>query len=378
MENLTNTFVSNISTSNAEQVISDKKVTGLKVRVARGSKIKRFYLYYKVAGKQRKYPIGKFGDLGVSAARDVARKLQARIALGEDPQADRMDERKERARKQVSSLRKFLDERYYPWIETSQRSSQRTKQIIEFNFNGFMPRDMSTIVSGEIDRWQQDRLASGVKASTINRALNAFKAVLGKAVEWNIIQENPIQGRKKLKVDSRPVIRYLSQDEEIRLLTALESRESPHIKLLIPLLLNTGARPTEALNLSWSDVDLEGKRITLHAAFTKTGHTRHIPINDKLYEVLSIHEQKTGFLFPSADPAKPVVTAQKAWRNLRKAAKLENFRLYDCRHTFASKLVMRGVDLYTVSELLGHSSVEMTKIYAHLAPEHLKSAVDVL
>lgn len=304
-------------------MISDKKVTGLKVRVARGSKFKRFYLYYKIAGKQRKYPIARFGDLGVPAAREVARKHQARIALGEDPQADRMKERKERARKQVSLLRKFLNEKYYPWIETDQRSSQRTKQIIEFNFKGFMSRDMSTIVSGEVDRWQQDRLVSGVKPSTINRALNAFKAVLSKVVEWDVIRENPIQSRKKLKVDSRPVIRYLSEDEETRLLKTRESRESPRIELLVPLLLNTGARPTEALNLSWSEVDLEDKRITLHAAFTKTSQTRHIPINDKLYELLNMQESKTGFLFPSADPTKPVVTVQKAWRNLKQAAKLK-------------------------------------------------------
>jgi len=377
MQNLTNTIVSNITPTDAERTISDNKVTGLKVRVG-VSGTKTFYLFYKKAGKQKKYRIGKFGDIGVPAAREVAKKLKAKIALNEDPQADKINERKELSRKQVSSLRKFLDGKYYPWIETSQRSSKRTKQILEFNFNGFMTRDMSTITSGEVDKWQQDRLASGVKPSTINRALNAFKAVLGKAVDWEIVQENPIAGRKKLKVDTRGVIRYLSDKEETRLLEVLPTRESEHIKLLVPLLLNTGARPTEALTLSWSDVDLKQRRITLHAAFTKTGQTRHIPINDKLAEVLSMQKSKVGFLFPSADPTKPVVTVQKAWRNLKKAAKLTNFRLYDCRHTFASKLVMRGVDLYTVSELLGHSSVEMTKIYAHLAPEHLKSAVDVL
>ncbi|MGI9315849.1 MAG: tyrosine-type recombinase/integrase [bacterium] len=81
---------------------------------------------------------------------------------------------------------------------------------------------------------------------------------------------NPLQGRKRLKLDSRGVVRYLSDDEEYRLLKALAKREG-NIALIVPLLLNTGARPNEALSLTWNNVDLKARRITLKAAFTKIG-----------------------------------------------------------------------------------------------------------
>ena len=198
-------------------------------------------------------------------------------------------------------------------------------------------------------------------------------------MEWEVIISNPLSGRKNLKTDKNGVVRYLSADEEARLLKVLE-KETGQLPVLITLLLNTGARPAEAFSLTWDNINFDERRLTLQAAFTKTGQTRHIPINDKLFTCLKAWktESDNKYLFPGLDPAKPRVTVQKSWKRIKEDAQLENFRLYDCRHSFASKLVMRGVDLYTVSELLGHSTVEMTKIYAHLSPEHLKSAVDVL
>jgi integrase len=240
-----------------------------------------------------------------------------------------------------------------------------------------MSNRMGSITKSDMDRWSRKKLAEGIKPTTINRATSMIVSVLNKAVEWEIINSNPIAGRKRLKIDKRGVVRYLSADEESRLLKALETKTG-HIKLLIPILLNTGARPAEAFSLTWDNVDLENRRLTLQAAFTKTSQTRFIPINDKLFKVLDARESKSGYLFPSHMTDSHIVSIDKAWKYLKEGAKLENFRLYDCRHSFASNLVMRGIDLYTVSELLGHSSVEMTRVYAHLAPEHLKSAVDVL
>lgn len=236
---------------------------------------------------------------------------------------------------------------------------------------------MNSITKSEMDSWSRKKLTEETGAVTINRVTTVLVSVLNKAVEREIINDNPIAKRKRLKVEKKGVVRWLSPEEEEKLLKALK-KKSGHIKLLIPLLLNTGARPKAAFSLTWDNVDLENRRITLQAAFTKTGQTRHIPINDKLFAILDALEPKSGWLFPSHMTNSHIVSIDKAWKYLKRDAKLTNFRLYDCRHTFASKLVMRGIDLYTVSELLGHSSVEMTKIYAHLAPEHLKSAVDVL
>ena len=376
MSNLTNTEIGKLEPQSKEYVISDTEIKKLKIRITPSGN-KTFYLYWKKAGKLNKYRIGLFGDIGIPAARKSAEKLLAKIALDENPQADRAKERVVQKQEAGAILRIFLDEQYYPWSIHHQKAPDRTKQILEFNFKLFMNRRMGSITRSDMDLWSRNKLAEGIKSTTINRATSAIVAVLNKAVEWEIINSNPIGKRKRLKVDKRGVVRYLSADEESRLLKALETKTG-HIKLLIPILLNTGARPAEAFSLTWDNVDLEDRLLTLQAAFTKTSQTRFIPINDKLLKVLDAQESKTGFLFPSHMTDSHIVSIDKAWKYLKKDAKIENFRMYDCRHTFASNLVMRGIDLYTVSELLGHSSVEMTKVYAHLAPEHLKSAVGVL
>jgi len=86
----------------------------------------------------------------------------------------------------------------------------------------------------------------------------------------------------------------------------------------------------------------------------------------------------TGLVFPNPKTGRALTDIKKSWGTLLKNAQIQGFRFHDCRHTFASRLVMGGVDLYTVKELMGHSSIEMTGKYAHLAPEKLLDAVGVI
>lgn len=361
-----------------DQIQGDTAITGLKVRVTKNG-TKTFYLYYKFDGKNRKYRIGKFGDIGVPEARDVAKKLHARIELGEDPQETLLADRKQQKVEKASKLKTFLDEKYYPHAEKHQKSPRRTKQILTSNFDHLMNKLMDQITPWLMDKWQKERIAKGIKPSTINRATTAIKAVLNKAVEWGIIKENPLGKRKRLKVDTRGVVRWLSEDEEKRLYEALSTRTG-HLPVIVTLLLNTGARPKELFTLRWEEVDLVKKQVTFQAAFTKSGQTRTVPLNTLAVEVLTEWQNESDgeWVFPGNVKDSHITTIQKGWGKLLKDAKITKFRLYDCRHTFASKLVMNGVDLYTVSELLGHSSTQMTQIYAHLSSDHLSKAVAVL
>lgn len=133
----------------------------------------------------------------------------------------------------------------------------------------------------------------------------------------------------------------------------------------------------------WGNVDANHRTITIEGAGAKSGCTRHIPLNDQALTALkdwAAHNnpQSAELVFPSPITGERMDNIIGAWRNLIKAANLKDFRFHDLRHTFASKLVMRGADLYTVKELLGHSSIEMTQRYAHLSPDHKAAAVALL
>jgi len=129
-------------------------------------------------------------------------------------------------------------------------------------------------------------------------------------------------------------------------------------------------------NLIWGDVDLRRKMLTVTGAGAKSGQTRHIPLNKAALDALKNHR---GDVMPL--PSIPVfgrAEFRKAFAGVLKDAKIEKFRFHDCRHTFASKLVVAGVPLNSVRELLGHASLDQTLIYAHMAPENLRAAVDLI
>ena len=186
--------------------------------------------------------------------------------------------------------------------------------------------------------------------------------------------------------DSR--LRWLTTDEEERLLAAAP----PRLRDLLTFYIDTGARKTEALSVKWRDVDLDPtdsrRRPLVRFYETKGGRPRGVPLSARAAALLRrIREERPQdspeahvFLLPNRGrgPLGAGADFKKSWDTVRTNAGLEDVHVHDLRHTFASRLVQRGVPLFAVGQLLGHKSLKMTQRYAHLAPEGLDDAISVL
>lgn len=357
--------------------------------------------------------LGRVDEVTLADAREAAQTCRAKAALGEVlPKTKRSSN---------VSLRKFIDERYEPWMRATY--GDRTRQAVRVRavFSDFMDQPLSEITTARIDRWRSQRLrrsrrgtvpatAPRVAGATMNRDLAALQAALSRAVEWGYLTTNPVKRMKRSTEDERAIVRYLSEEEEVRLRTALENRDegrrsarksandwrrsrdykdlpehgtySDHLTPLVLLALNTGLRRGELFQLRWEDVSTRSGMLTVQGAGAKTGQTRHVPLNSEAVRVLALWKpegaSQHSIVFSGENDDEPLTTVNKSWAGLVHAAKVQAFRFHDLRHTFASKLVMAGIDLNTVRELLGHSQIAMTLRYAHLAPEHKAAAVERL
>jgi integrase len=136
-------------------------------------------------------------------------------------------------------------------------------------------------------------------------------------------------------------------------------------------------RRGELLSLKWNDIDFRSAILTVRGDKSKSGKTRHIPLNSEVFKVLQDWKKQatnSDIVFSGRDQ-NPMKDMRKSWARVLGLANIYDFRWHDLRHHFTSKLVMAGVDLNTVRELLGHADVTMTLRYAHLAPEHKANAV---
>ena len=232
-------------------------------------------------------------------------------------------------------------------------------------FLGDLP--LCRIQPGELETYKIHRLAS-IKPSSVNVELKHLKSAFESAVRWGYLKENPFRPIKLLKVKGSNHPKYFSQEEVGRLLDAIPEGR---FKDLVLFYLYTGARRNEALNMTWDDVDMKGGRITFRQ--TKSGKNRLVPFNGVLTDVFRRMEKTGEKPFPFLPD---FVT--KTFKKVVKESGVKDLSVHSLRHTFASHMVMAGVDIKTVSELLGHSSVRVTEMYAHLMPSHLKASVERL
>ncbi len=226
---------------------------------------------------------------------------------------------------------------------------------------------MRSITYQEAQDYAVRRLSS-VKPVSVNIETRQLKAAFQQAVKWGMIEANPFREVKQLKIKNDDFPRFFSKDEIKKLLAVMLA---DRFKDLILFYLYTGCRRDEALHLTWDDIDLDRSMVSFRR--TKTGVSRAVPLNREIKGILG-RMDRDGKPFPFT---RWHVT-HRFKKYLRKAGLDPSLHLHSLRHTFASHLIMGGVDLPTVSKLLGHSSTRTTEIYAHLAPDHLKAATEKL
>ena len=292
----------------------------------------------------------------------MARAKAMRVLNGEDEQPV-----------QVVTLSQFIEEYYREFAESHHSRPKET--LSHLGRFGLDDRPLDQIHIADIEKWRNARLREGLNSKTINRVVAGLKSALQKAVDWELIGEHPLSRIKPLKIDKRGVIRYLEGDESKRLMSALESAK-PWLKTLVTVALNTGLRRGELWNLSWGDIDLKKQMLVVRGAGAKSGQTRFIPLNGSA--VVALKQWRGDVVRMKSLPVFGRHEFKKSWATVLRNAGITGFRFHDCRHTFASRLVSAGVPLNHVRELMGHSSLEMTLIYAHLAPRELANAVELI
>jgi integrase len=260
----------------------------------------------------------------------------------------------------------------------AKKSEPRHYQGYAKNLTAFFGgRILAEITPKLIAEYKALRYAAGLKPASINRELASLKKAFNLAVrEWEWCRENPVS-KVSMERENNQRDRWLSVEEEAGLLQAC----APWLQDLVTFALHTGLRMGEILELTWRGVDVS--RRTVMVFRSKNGERRTLPVNET---VLSVLKQKSKVRSLGTDLVfcSQVFTSMESGhlrRSFRLAlgkAKIEDFHFHDLRHTFATRLVQAGVDLYKVQRLLGHKSPIMTQRYAHHYPESLRDGVEIL
>lgn len=227
---------------------------------------------------------------------------------------------------------------------------------------------LDEITPMQIEEYRASRLAKKVTGSTTNRELAILKGMFTKAVDSGLVISNPVKKVKLIPETDCMRERILTQQEEERLMDAA----IPHLRPFLIIALNTGMRRGEILNLRWAQVDFRSRLV--HVIKTKRAKNRIVPMNKTLYETLrALRAEASG-----SDKVYAWKHVQKAYEKARAGAKLNGLRLHDLRHTFATRLIQAGVDVFTVQRILGHSTITMTMRYVHSFEPEMRAAVEKL
>ena len=326
---------------------------------------KNWYIDYYHKGRRLRKRIGPSKQVAELALKDVELKIARGEFLG-------IYEEKR------ILFREFAEE-FIGWAEvnTSRGTAKQYGMVIRSSLVPFFgDRYLAQITRKDVEDYKMKR-AKTVKPATVNDNLTLLRGMLRRAVEWGYISLNPAQGVKRLKAPARKP-RFLSREEGANLLEVAPDEW----KALIAAGLYAGLRSGELMNLQWQDISMKNRTITIQPKDDwqpKNRKVRVIPISTKLLGYLQKHPRhiSSPYVFCQPDGVK----RSRVHKNLPRIAErvgLTNVTPHILRHTFASWLVMEGADLATVQKLLGHSDITTTMIYAHLASDHVKAAVERL
>lgn len=274
------------------------------------------------------------------------------------------------------SFEDFVNNEFLPWSKKQHQAHPRTHQryrvvakpLIAF-FGKFA---LDAISTAQVEKFKLTRSEEISPAGT-NRDSAMLRFMLNLAVRQGYLNRNPVTGVRFLP-EGPGRMRVVSHEEQERYLAAANCL----LRDAATLILETGMRPEEVYTIRKENVHFDRRYVFVPSGKTNFAR-RNLPLTDVASEVLKrrVAEANGPFLFPHrSDPNRPVTTAQRAHQIALREAKIKPpFRLYDLRHTFGSRSAMAGVDLPTLKELMGHSTVTMTMRYVHPTPKHKREAM---
>jgi len=318
---------------------------------------KNWYIDYYVNGRRKREKIGP----SKRQALIVLQKRKVQIA-----ERKFLDIQKHQKIKFEKMGKLFLEN----YSKPNKRSWRRDEEIVGHLTDFFKGRQLHEIGSLDIEKYERKRREE-VSPATVNRELSGLRNMYNRAIEWGIATKNPVKLVKFFHEDEGR-LRFLEKEEIKRLYNVCPG----YLRSIVVLAVCTGMRKGEILSLKWPDVDFRRKIITILK--TKGQKKREIPIGVGISRLL-LKQRKhpdNPYVFCYED-GRRIGSFKRAFKTALKRAEIEDFTFHDLRHTFASYLVMSGVDLKTVQEIMGHSSFTTTLRYAHLARNHKRRAMEI-
>lgn len=313
--------------------------------------------------------IRKFGGYTKEQAKSRLRRLKV------EKEDEKMGFKKPEKKPEIL-FEKFADEFIELYSKQNKKSWKRDEVSLKSLKPFFLGKTLQEIQSNLLEAYKAKRKADFtprktlVEEATINREIALLKTIFNKAVEWGKIDTNRLIKVKKFK-EKQKDMKILKDEEAIRLIDSA----LPHLKPVLIVALNTGMRRGEILSLKWENIDFKNGLI-----FVKDSKSadREVPINYLVFETLKELPRTSEFIFYNPKTNSHITDVKNSFRTARNNAKIKGLRFHDLRHTAASRMIQAGVDLVTVSRILGHSSIQMTMRYVHSTTEIMRSAVEKL
>ena len=282
----------------------------------------------------------------------------------------------------------FFDEKYLPYASLTKRRPELDRLVFNKHMRktlGHLPLDALT--TQVLDDWVMGHLTKGYKPGTINKHIFLVNRLLNLARRWGYIDQNTCEDRliKRLPMGDYKQ-RFLTVEEIAKVLKSAQADQHPFMHHILKLLILTGARSSEARLARWRDFDMV--RMIWTVPISKNGRARRIVMSSAVTKLLvdikgrtaalGLPFDKDSHLFINPRLRKPYESFHLAWDRARQRVGMDDVRIHDLRHTYASLLINRGASIYEVQKLLGHYHISMTERYAHLLPDTLQQRVEIV
>ena len=371
MIKLTKRTVESLKPGAKDYFVWDAQIVGFGLRVM-PSGAKTYQAQYRKGGRTRRVSLGRHGKITAEQARLLAQEAMGRVAKGENPAEEISQHR--RAPTVAALCERFFEQHV---LENCKPSTQREYRraldlFIKPTIGSFKTVDVERKDIAELHQKHRD------KPYQANRTLGVLSKMFNLAEVWGLRPDgsNPCRHVPKYREVKRE--RYLSQAELLQLGTTLaeveaEGAETPHIVAAFRLLTLTGCRLSEIQKLRWDYITERG----IELPDSKTG-SRRIPLPASARAVLASLPDpgENPYVIAGKCPNSHITDLQHPWRRIRERAGLPGVRIHDLRHTYASNAVSSGMPIQMVGKLLGHTQLQTTMRYAHLADDPVNRAAE--